>query len=203
MAPSFNRLGFAVLRHSNRIRCRRKQRIGLVAYRPLHSTPIYRTPANDDDGAHPPKAPQELNGSSHGNFDPRARQQYDLLSPEERAQYQKEEQAAYEHLSSPAMESEMQGLVNQAVYDINKETPRDREPPEKITPGLMAMGEVDEQGSGEDDEFDGDDITSVAHGELEQHREIRDYARIAAWEMPMLSSRSRLSHLSTTMLNMP
>ncbi|KAL8928568.1 MAG: hypothetical protein Q9208_001802 [Pyrenodesmia sp. 3 TL-2023] len=187
MAPSFNRLGFALLRHSHRIQCRRKQRLGLVAYRPLHSTRIYRTPPDDVDDARRPNAPKNLSSSSHGGLDPQARQQYDLLSPEERVQYQKEEQAAQEHLNSPAMESEMQGLVSQAVYDINKETPRGRQPPERITPGLMAMGEVDEQGSGEDDEFDGDDITSIAHGELEQHREIRDYARISAWEMPMLS----------------
>ncbi|KAL8763039.1 MAG: hypothetical protein Q9184_001066 [Pyrenodesmia sp. 2 TL-2023] len=142
---------------------------------------------DDEDDARPSEGLETLRSSSHGILDPQARQQYDLLSPEERAQYQKEEQAAYEHLNSPAVESEMQGLVNQAVYDISKETPRDREPPERIRPGLMAMGEVDEQGSGEDDEFDGDDITSIAHGELEQHREIRDYARISAWEMPMLS----------------
>lgn len=62
------------------------------------------------------------------------------------------------------------------------------------------MGEIDEQGSGEDDEFDGDDITSIAHGELEQHREIRDYARIAAWEMPMLSSTYLPSHPPFTTL---
>ncbi|KAL9033982.1 MAG: hypothetical protein Q9180_005657 [Flavoplaca navasiana] len=81
----------------------------------------------------------------------------------------------------------MQGMVSQAVYDISRETPRERVIPPRITPGLMAMGEIDEQDSGEDDDFEGDDITSTAHGELEQHREIREYARIAAWEMPMLS----------------
>lgn len=37
---------------------------------------------------------------------------------------------------------------------------------------------------------DDDDINALAHGELEQHREIRHYARLAAWELPMLSSRS-------------
>jgi len=49
------------------------------------------------------------------------------------------------------------------------------------------MGEapIDSQ---EDPEFQEDDITSLAHGELEQHREYREYARLAAWEMPLLSS---------------
>jgi hypothetical protein len=32
-----------------------------------------------------------------------------------------------------------------------------------------------------------EDISSIAHGELEQHREIRHYARIAAYEMPSLA----------------
>lgn len=41
---------------------------------------------------------------------------------------------------------------------------------------------------GPEDEFVGDDISSMAHGKLEEIRERRHYARIAAWEMPLLSS---------------
>jgi small subunit ribosomal protein S35 len=40
----------------------------------------------------------------------------------------------------------------------------------------------------EHDEFDEDDITSMAHGKLEEVREMRHYARLAAWEMPLLAS---------------
>jgi len=40
---------------------------------------------------------------------------------------------------------------------------------------------------GADEVFQGDDISSMGHGELEQHREIREYARYAAWEMPLLT----------------
>jgi small subunit ribosomal protein S35 len=40
----------------------------------------------------------------------------------------------------------------------------------------------------DDPEFEMDDITSTAHGELDQHREFREYARLAAWEMPLLTS---------------
>ncbi|KAJ9156360.1 37S ribosomal protein Rsm24 [Pleurostoma richardsiae] len=39
----------------------------------------------------------------------------------------------------------------------------------------------------EDDEWHEDDITSMAHAKLEEHREHREYARIAIWEMPLLS----------------
>lgn len=45
---------------------------------------------------------------------------------------------------------------------------------------------------GEDD-FEEDDITGMGHAKLEEHREMREYARIAVWEMPLLSSESRLS----------
>ncbi|KAK0644496.1 mitochondrial ribosomal subunit protein-domain-containing protein [Cercophora newfieldiana] len=39
---------------------------------------------------------------------------------------------------------------------------------------------------GEDD-FEENDMTSMAHGKLEEHREYREYARIAVWEMPLLA----------------
>ncbi|KAI1454470.1 mitochondrial ribosomal subunit protein-domain-containing protein [Annulohypoxylon moriforme] len=39
----------------------------------------------------------------------------------------------------------------------------------------------------EDDAFEEDDIMGMAHGKLEEFREYREYARIAAWEMPLLS----------------
>jgi small subunit ribosomal protein S35 len=38
---------------------------------------------------------------------------------------------------------------------------------------------------------DHDDMTPLGHGELEKHREMRHYARLAAWEMPLLSSMYR------------
>lgn len=40
-----------------------------------------------------------------------------------------------------------------------------------------------------EDEFEEDDILSMGHGKLEEHRELREYARIAIWEMPLLSSK--------------
>ncbi|KAL8720519.1 MAG: hypothetical protein Q9225_002641 [Loekoesia sp. 1 TL-2023] len=188
MATPLNRLGFIFSRNSRRIPFRRKQWTDLSHRRPLHSSPNYRarTRDDDDDDADSLKAPPEPYSFNYDSLDPETRHHYDLLSPEEKTRFQSEEKAAYEHMTSGALESELQGLVSQAVYDIQQDIPQ-REPRPKITPGLMAMGEVDEQGTGEDDEFDGDDISSIAHGELEQHREIREYARIAAWEMPMLS----------------
>lgn len=39
-----------------------------------------------------------------------------------------------------------------------------------------------------EDEFDEDEITAMGHAKLEEHREFREYARIAVWEMPLLAS---------------
>ncbi|KAK3331914.1 mitochondrial ribosomal subunit protein-domain-containing protein [Cercophora scortea] len=39
---------------------------------------------------------------------------------------------------------------------------------------------------GEDD-FEEDDILSMGHGKLEEHREAREYSRVTVWEMPLLS----------------
>ncbi|KAH9900062.1 mitochondrial ribosomal protein [Xylariomycetidae sp. FL2044] len=43
----------------------------------------------------------------------------------------------------------------------------------------------------DEDMFDEDDIMSIAHGKLEEYREYREYARLAAWEMPLLSKLAR------------
>jgi small subunit ribosomal protein S35 len=37
--------------------------------------------------------------------------------------------------------------------------------------------------------FEEDDIMTIAHAKFEEFREYREYARIAAWQMPLLSSK--------------
>ncbi|KAI1211739.1 mitochondrial ribosomal protein [Annulohypoxylon truncatum] len=49
-----------------------------------------------------------------------------------------------------------------------------------------------------EDTFDEDDIMGLAHGKLEEFREYREYARIAAWEMPLLSKLARPFEPPTT-----
>ncbi|KAL9594159.1 MAG: hypothetical protein Q9219_007196 [cf. Caloplaca sp. 3 TL-2023] len=191
MATPFSRLGSAFLRQP-RQRPYRSQKWTTVAYRrTFRSNPVYqaRRRDDDDDDADPRQTTPQPYSFNYDLLDPETRHHYDLLSSEDKLRFQKEEKASYEHMTSPALESKLQGLVSQAIGDIQRQTPP-REPTPRINPGLMATGEVDEQGSGEDDDFEGDDISSTAHGELEQHREMREYARIAAWEMPMLSSMS-------------
>lgn len=65
---------------------------------------------------------------------------------------------------------------------------------------FLNLGDPDpweEDGQLEDDH---DDITSLGHGELEKHREMRHYARLAAWEMPLLASMCKLSILARHLL---
>lgn len=43
-----------------------------------------------------------------------------------------------------------------------------------------------------EDEWEEDDMLSIAHDKLEEHREYRQYARITVWEMPLLASKGFL-----------
>ncbi|KAG5920845.1 hypothetical protein E4U42_006056 [Claviceps africana] len=59
---------------------------------------------------------------------------------------------------------------------------------EKLNKSSFWYDEEDpETNTEEHDEFDEDDITSMAHGKLDEVREMRHYARLAAWEMPLLA----------------
>lgn len=58
---------------------------------------------------------------------------------------------------------------------------------ERVKSGFFALDE-EKDDPGEDPEFNNDDITSLAHGELEQHRELRGFYRNIIWDMPLLYS---------------
>ncbi|KZM28481.1 37S ribosomal protein S24, mitochondrial [Ascochyta rabiei] len=58
----------------------------------------------------------------------------------------------------------------------------------RIKSGFWAEGE---ESMGPDEDYYGDDITSHGHGELQKHRELREYARLIAWELPLLSQLAR------------
>ncbi|KAF2657875.1 hypothetical protein K491DRAFT_625670 [Lophiostoma macrostomum CBS 122681] len=65
---------------------------------------------------------------------------------------------------------------------------------EKFKVGFWAEGQEE---LGPDEDFYGDDITSHGHGELEQHRELREYARLIAWELPLLNQLAKPFELPT------
>ena len=180
MATIPPRIGCIALRYTCRMQSRRKPLISPVVSRVqyFHRSTVYR----DDD--------RKPSGFEVSSLSPESRDYYNTLSPEERAEYEETSRKIHEHMTSPAVESQLQEAVSQAVQELAAEEPKLELKTPKIKEGYLAMGEEDPQDIGEDDEFEGDDITSTAHGQLEQHREIREYMRIAAWEMPMLSSPS-------------
>lgn len=80
-------------------------------------------------------------------------------------------------------------MVEMSLDHLRRENPVTLtfEAEEKKAPGLMSLGDEGEEYFGPDESFEGDDITALGHGYLEQHREIREYYRLAAWELPLLT----------------
>ena len=178
MATPLRRLSHLALRTSHRTAFRRKQCLQKHTLRPFHITP---TSFADD----PPKPPPSK------DFDPQtldsaSRSEYDLLTPSERTEWLEEKSrldAAY-----PSEIPHLLGLASNAAQDSELSFPEEFVPPtRKSDLGLMAMGEEDELESGPDDVYEGDDIPSIAHADLEFHREVREMMRVAAWEMPLLT----------------
>ena len=197
MATAIHRLGVVATRPCFRLPFasryyRIKALVPSVPCRLLHKSPI-RSVKNEDDEEDEDKdrsrqSAPEVYSFNVDSLDPAARAQYDVLSPEEKLDYQKVHKGLYDYMTSPKIRAELNTEVSQASHEIEREFPEPEIRLPSLKRGFIALGEDHPQDVGEDEEFQGDDITSLAHGELEQHREMREYARIAAWEMPMLSS---------------
>lgn len=68
-------------------------------------------------------------------------------------------------------------------FDSDYQIPKDK--------GQLGFWAEGEEEMGPDEEYYGDDITSLGHAQLETHREVRNYARLAIWDMPLLNSTLR------------
>ncbi|MCJ1454915.1 37S ribosomal protein S24, mitochondrial [Mycoblastus sanguinarius] len=195
MAVPFTRLRCLALRCTSHAPARRKPLFHILPSCQFHTTPLHNR--EDDPDSNPQKPSKTPFVFSLSSLDPAERDTYQSLPPEERQVWREEAKAMHDYMTSPEVESELSAAASHAAYEAAREMPQADVKIPRIKSGLMAMGEVEEQDSGEDEEFEGDDITSLGHGELEQHREMREYARIAAWEMPLLSS--TLFHHSSTL----
>jgi len=193
MAAAISRLGYTALRYTSRIPVRR-QRIPIPPpHRHFHISLLCRAEDDFEDDSSPSKPTRAPYTFSLADLDSEERAQYNSLSPEEQKEWEEESKQIDNYMTSPDVEQELASDVALAAHEFSEEAPHVEMNIPRIKPGLMAMGEVEEQDSGEDEEFEGDDITSLGHGELEQHREMREYARITAWEMPLLSSTTPIS----------
>lgn len=183
-----NRLYSLALQNTRQLPSRRKSPLPLRSFRTIYTTPIYRR----QPPFQPPPPPPPPSSESKFNYDELVaedRREYDRLSPEDKAVYRDEYIALEEHMNSPGIEEILETEVSNAASDIQHEFYQGPERREiQNDKGFMTMGEPDYNDTEPEEEFKGDDITSLGHGELEQHREKREYARIAAWDMPMLSS---------------
>ena len=128
-------------------------------------------------------------------LEPEERADYNALPPGEQETFRNEHKRIYDVLNSPKAVAELSGLTARAIANTERDAPIIERPfRRRAKPGFWNMGEVEREESGEDEAFEGDDLNELGHAELEQHREMREYARIAAWEMPLLSSKCRIFH---------
>jgi small subunit ribosomal protein S35 len=92
------------------------------------------------------------------------------------------------HISDAARKGQ-RGIPFAQEFDLETDEDFDIEIDDKrkTQAGFWAEGE---ESMGPDEDYFGDDLTSHGHGELEQHRDLREYARLVAWEMPLLNRTS-------------
>ncbi|MCJ1273941.1 37S ribosomal protein S24, mitochondrial [Puttea exsequens] len=192
MAAPAIRLSCTAFAHTSKIPVRRKQFVPTQLY-PRHYNPSPRrnlAESNDDDStsgtqeSHVAREPPALPTTKIPKDE---RTLFNYLSNEDKTKWSAEHRRLHEILHNPSFDATMMSETARAAQETEAAVPHyDLDMP-KIKPGgFWSMGEEDEQIAG-DEEFEHDDITSHGHGELEQHREMRSYARIMAWEMPLLS----------------
>ncbi|CAL5874491.1 uncharacterized protein PFLUO_LOCUS8787 [Penicillium psychrofluorescens] len=117
------------------------------------------------------------------------RSMYDMMSPEERAAFDEQNRHMVAEFNDVNKRKAMFAELDKKVRDIEKEEDLRFEDIRTKQRGFWAKYDDDEFAQVEDgdEEIHDDEITSMAHAELELHREMREYARITAWDMPMLS----------------
>ena len=185
MTAAVSRLGLA----TRRCACSFPQQ---NAFRALVASRSFSSPRNSGG-----VEPDERNNSSVSRplplalaeaLSPEDRTKYESLSAGEQERVKQAAESVRRHMKSPSVEGRLSAALANAVHNVEIERPVVHQ--EKFRgAGFMALGETDQEGTGADDEFKEDDISSLGHAQLEQHREIREYARLAAWEMPLLSSK--------------
>ncbi|KAI1332636.1 hypothetical protein F5Y16DRAFT_356092 [Xylariaceae sp. FL0255] len=145
-----------------------------VAIRPFSSTPLRQRPAVEEDE----EEEEDFEDDDGGErlVSPFTPEELERLTRE----YERDGGASQE-LATRLFE-QTQG----ATYDVMKTPKLNRKQlnsfwNEEEEDPMLQTNETN------DDEFDEDDIMGMAHGKLQEHREYREYARIAAWQMPLLS----------------
>ena len=156
----------------------------------------------------PPKEPRPEDLPPVAEYSPdllstEERARYDMLSPEERQEFDEENRLLIAEYNDPAKRAAMFSELDHQAMDLDRKLPLQFSKQRLKSPGLWAEDETDEFCLVEDgdEEFNDDEMTSMAYAQLEEHRDIREYTRIAAWDMPSLI-RMDLSYLPSGQLIM-
>lgn len=113
---------------------------------------------------------------------------YNTLTPADREKMEKVEAALRDEFANDSRtHRELEDQIAAELEHLEMTYPAGPVERAPRNQGFFQMGEKEDIGPDEDD-FQGDDISSLGHAELEQTREIREYARLAGWEMPLLAS---------------
>ncbi|KAI5286889.1 28S ribosomal protein S35, mitochondrial [Ascosphaera aggregata] len=116
-------------------------------------------------------------------------EEYNCLTPEQRKEFTSEMEEAIEVLRNSDETAEALRQMERDIFEVERDVDYPTSIPRVKPEGFWAEDEEDEfaRAKDGDDYFNDDDITTIAHTELDAHRDVRHYARIAAWEMPLLS----------------
>lgn len=124
------------------------------------------------------------------DLDPEARADYEAMPTDQREKWLATENHFAAMLENNELDND-EGLtrsVNMVSREISRDYPMPQMKLDRKDEGFWAEDEDDEFGLSEDadDDYDENNITTVAESQLELHREVREYMRIAAWDMPLL-----------------
>ncbi|EXJ88796.1 hypothetical protein A1O3_01860 [Capronia epimyces CBS 606.96] len=125
------------------------------------------------------------------DLDPQERADFDLLPKQEQQEYLALQNHYAALFESEQADAALDGIVNDVDRQVDKEV-EDLDFPDvaldRREAGYWAQDEDDEFGQVEDGDEPWDDsaISSIAHSELDVHREVREYTRVIAWDMPLL-----------------
>ncbi|KAF2874496.1 mitochondrial ribosomal subunit protein-domain-containing protein [Massariosphaeria phaeospora] len=149
--------------------------------RPLSSTAPQRARGERRDGPIPTAVPTKI-----------IRKQAIPVNPEEEtaAQLRKlvdDLKALDPEVVKDAIRKGEQGIP--FAQDFNLE--RDEDFEIEADRGRLGFWAEGEESMGPDEDFHGDDLTSLGHGQLDQHRELRHYNRLISWELPLLHQLAR------------
>ncbi|KAL4920002.1 mitochondrial ribosomal subunit protein-domain-containing protein [Aspergillus aurantiobrunneus] len=167
-----------------------------LPYRSFYASAPTRLPEDPPDPV-PPRDPRPEDLPPAPEYSPdqlskEDRQMYDMMSQQEREEFDAEQHRLVAEFNDPVKRKAMFAEIEEEVNNMERAQPMKFTEPVRKVRGFWARNEDDEFGVVEDqDEFNDDEITSMAHAEVELHREVREYARITAWDMPLLSKMAK------------